>query len=167
MRQRPMPKFRLINAPPTLMAVLILAGAMVMAWNQAVALGSNVTKASAIFLDALMVANIFGTLRSAQMKAIFQMAGQGLISIITVVFLWKIGAQMGTAGYLYQALLIGTSLAGVQLILTLTGKNADIDDGIFDEKTRWNFGNSRQAGRQERQERQREYATADSAADWQ
>lgn len=151
MRQPRMPKFRLINAPPTLMAVLILSGAALMAWNQAVSLGTNVAAASAIFLDALMVANIFGTLRSAQMKAVFQMAGQAFISVITVVFLWKIGAKMGPGAYLYQALLIGTSLAGVQLILTLTGKNADIDDGIFDESAKWNFNSRRQAGETARQ----------------
>ena len=138
MKQRKMPKFRLINAPPTLMALLILSGAAVMAWNQAVALPSNVTIASAVFLDALMVANIFGTLRSAQMKAMLQMGGQAIISIVTVIFLWKIGAQMGSAGFLYQALLIGTSLAGVQLILSLTGSNSEIDDGFFDESTKWN-----------------------------
>ena len=137
MKQRKMPKFRLINAPPTLMALLILSGAAVMAWNQAVALPSNVTIASAVFLDALMVANIFGTLRSAQMKAMLQMGGQAIISIVTVIFLWKIGAQMGSAGFLYQALLIGTSLAGVQLILSLTGSNSEIDDGFFDESTKW------------------------------
>ena len=62
------------------MAVLILSGAALMAWNQAVSLGTNVAAASAIFLDALMVANIFGTLRSAQMKAVFQMAGRGASS---------------------------------------------------------------------------------------
>lgn len=138
-------KFRLIQAPPTLMAVLILFGSLVMAWNQAVALSSNVTIASAIFLDGLMVANIFGTLRSAQMKAVVQMAGQALISIVTVVFLWKIGSQMGAAGYLYQAVLAGTSLAGVQLILTLTGKNAEIDDGFFDESSSWKFNQRSEA----------------------
>lgn len=149
------PKFRLIQAPPTLMALLILAGAVVMAWNQFVALPTKVTIASAVFLDALMVANIFGTLRSAQMKAVFQMAGQALISIGTIVFLWKIGAQMSTGAYLYQAVLIGTALAGVQLILSLTGKNAEIDDGFFDENTRWNTGRKfDRRARQEEPERQ-------------
>lgn len=119
------------------MAIIILIGAGVLGWNQAVGLPTRVSAVSAIFLDILLVGNIFGTLRSAQTGAVLQAVVQGAVSLFTVICLWKIHPS---GGVIYQSVLLGTAFAGIQIMMILTGKNAEIDDGFFDESTSWKFG---------------------------
>lgn len=127
-------KFRLISTSPTLIALLILIGAGVMGWMQASALSAGSMIAGAWFLDAVLVANLFATLRSAQTKSIIQGIVQAGITIITGLSLWKVGSYMGAFAPMYYLVVLGAIGSGGQLIATLTGANADLDDGWLDEK---------------------------------
>jgi len=152
-------KLRLINVSPTLQALMILFGAGILSAHMFNGLELRVLQASGIFLCASLITTVFATLRAAQIGHIFGLMVNSVLAVGILVCLWMIGnAFESVSGLLYHFTLIATTAISVQFVVTLTGRGAIVDDGIFDEGKYGKFGQDR-FNRRQRPKEKEEYSS--------